>query len=259
MSGTVSEELYRIRIQGSPGFYTNARSALTANSTFAHLMHRLGHHDMRDKVKPAGDAFETIIAAYRNETSAEAFQQWFRDNFTQLIHVACAAYDSWMNLSMPRSKGSGGSVKQRRLLDKAKHRQKAEKHPIRKPQDRRHGRASVRPSALRRDSRACASQVTVIDLTIDSDWEDEDELLEVEAILSDSTAVNTALRVPRSPASSPKRALKSITRSSMAASCSRTRRRKSDFANPIPLCTLNPTISGQPLMLGSAKHPIVID
>ncbi|EDR14953.1 uncharacterized protein LACBIDRAFT_320454 [Laccaria bicolor S238N-H82] len=127
MSGTVSEELYRIRIQGSPGFYTNARSALTANSTFAHLMHRLGHHDMRDKVKPAGDAFETIIAAYRNETSAEAFQQWFRDNFTQLIHVACAAYDSWMNLSMPRSKGSGGSVKQRRLLDKAKHRQKAEK------------------------------------------------------------------------------------------------------------------------------------
>lgn len=50
---------------------------------------------MRDKVKPAGDAFETIIAAYRNETSAEAFQEWFRDNFTQLIHAACAAYDLW--------------------------------------------------------------------------------------------------------------------------------------------------------------------
>jgi hypothetical protein len=58
-------------------------------------MHRLGHHDIHDAVKPAGDAFETIIAAFRNETSTEAFQQWFRDNFTQLIHAACAAYDSW--------------------------------------------------------------------------------------------------------------------------------------------------------------------
>lgn len=152
--------------------------------------------------------------------------------------------------------------------------------PIRKPQDRRHRRASVRPSALQRESRPCASQVTVIDLTIDSDWEDEDELLEVEAILSDPIAVvssqwnttltmfilkfyfqNTSLRVPRkSPAPYPKQALQSTTRSSMAAYCSPTHRGKSDFTDPIPLvCTLNPTISGQPLMLGSAKDPIVID
>lgn len=69
---------------------------LTANSTFAHLMHKTGLlHDLTLPVKPAGDAFETILAALHSEQGAEAFQTYTRQYFVPLIETVGLAYDAF--------------------------------------------------------------------------------------------------------------------------------------------------------------------
>ncbi|KAF8971406.1 ribonuclease III domain-containing protein [Flammula alnicola] len=90
----VSGELFLRWPNEGPGFYTVARSVLTANSTFAHLMYKLGFHDINNPVKPAGDAFETMLAAFHGERGPDAFNEYVRPYFLPLIDsVAYAYYD----------------------------------------------------------------------------------------------------------------------------------------------------------------------
>ncbi|KAF9015085.1 ribonuclease III domain-containing protein [Cyathus striatus] len=95
MSAAVAEELYAAYKQMSPGFYTRTSSVLTANSTFAHLMHKAGFHNMENPVKPAGDAFETIIAAYQKEYGHDVFRSWLKEFFLPLIWVAGEAHQEY--------------------------------------------------------------------------------------------------------------------------------------------------------------------
>ena len=109
----IAEELYKRRPDGGPGYYTVrtitqptrsvlkvsiqiAKSVLTANSTFAHLMNKAGlFHDLSRSVKPAGDAFETIIAALHSEQGSKAFQLYARECFLPLIETVALAYDEF--------------------------------------------------------------------------------------------------------------------------------------------------------------------
>ncbi|KAF8168186.1 hypothetical protein B0H34DRAFT_684514 [Crassisporium funariophilum] len=96
IGAAVAEELYRAKPDGSPGFYTKARSVLTANSTFAHLMHKAGlFPNMNHPIKPAGDALETILACYQSEHGSQAFQSYTRQQFLPLILVVAGAYDRY--------------------------------------------------------------------------------------------------------------------------------------------------------------------
>ncbi|KAL0071901.1 hypothetical protein AAF712_000824 [Marasmius tenuissimus] len=74
MSSFVAQNLYRSLSEGTAHYYSQARSALTANETFAHIMARLGYFDMKGSIKPAGDAFEAIIGAFHAERGQEALQ-----------------------------------------------------------------------------------------------------------------------------------------------------------------------------------------
>lgn len=69
-----------------------ARSVLTANSTFAHLMHKLGFHNLDDPVKPAGDAYETILAVFHGESGPDDFEEYMRSFFAPLIDTVGDTY-----------------------------------------------------------------------------------------------------------------------------------------------------------------------
>ncbi|KAF8202850.1 ribonuclease III domain-containing protein [Pholiota molesta] len=98
IGASISEELFRCWPNEGPGFYTKARSVLTANSTFAHIMQRLGFHNDNQPVKPTGDAFETILAAYHSERGLDAFNQYVRQSFSSLIQCVGHTYhDSTAN------------------------------------------------------------------------------------------------------------------------------------------------------------------
>ncbi|PPQ92684.1 hypothetical protein CVT25_013991 [Psilocybe cyanescens] len=78
-----------------PGFYTHVRSVLEANSTFAHLMIKVGSSSADNPVKAAGDIFESIMAAFHREQGSDVFGQYFRKYFSDLIlraGKACKIY-----------------------------------------------------------------------------------------------------------------------------------------------------------------------
>ena len=52
-------------------------------------------HDLSHSVKPAGDALETILAAFHSEHGAKAFQTYARQYFLPLIEGVGLAYDSF--------------------------------------------------------------------------------------------------------------------------------------------------------------------
>jgi len=59
-------------------------------------MHKAGlFHDLSLPVKPAGDAFETILAAFHSEQGARAFQTYTRQCFLPLIETVGLAYDAF--------------------------------------------------------------------------------------------------------------------------------------------------------------------
>lgn len=59
-------------------------------------MHKAGLiRDPSLVVKPAGDALETILAAFHSEQGAKAFQTYARQYFLPLIETAGLAYDSF--------------------------------------------------------------------------------------------------------------------------------------------------------------------
>ncbi|KAF9040539.1 hypothetical protein BJ165DRAFT_1490681 [Panaeolus papilionaceus] len=93
ISALIAEALYRIRPKENPKFYTNASTVLVANSTFAHIMHKLGYHDITTGIKPAGDAFETVMAAYKQEVGKDTFEEYARVAFEPLIRVVSNTYD----------------------------------------------------------------------------------------------------------------------------------------------------------------------
>ncbi|KAF5385482.1 hypothetical protein D9757_005349 [Collybiopsis confluens] len=104
MAATISENLYRILPEGSPFIYTVARSALTANSTFARLMNRLGFCNNQISTKSMGDAFESIIGAAHRE-SLKRLNRWFRTYYMQLLILTaetCRALPSKGKSAKPR-------------------------------------------------------------------------------------------------------------------------------------------------------------
>ena len=110
ISASISRELFRCQPDETPDFYTvrssnffpsfsnvrlrmqKARSVLTANSTFAHLMHKLGFHNLDNPVKPAGDAYETILAVFHGESGPDDFGEYMRNFFTPLINTVGDTY-----------------------------------------------------------------------------------------------------------------------------------------------------------------------
>ncbi|TFK41241.1 hypothetical protein BDQ12DRAFT_711037 [Crucibulum laeve] len=171
MSDFVAQELYRIYNDVSPHFYTNTRSVLTANSTFAHLMHKVAFHNLNDPVKPAGDAFETIIAAFYKECGHDAFHGWIKQFFRPLIYVVGLAYRNYRNGHLQRRKINHINSGLVRVLDRARTQHFHRKHlSVCKP--------VVIPPLSRVVHPALQRLVwvgTMIDLTIDSDWEDVDD------------------------------------------------------------------------------------
>lgn len=59
-------------------------------------MHKAGLvHDLSCSVKPAGDAFETILAALHSEQGTKAFQAYAKRCFLPLIQTIGLAYDEF--------------------------------------------------------------------------------------------------------------------------------------------------------------------
>ncbi|CAA7258666.1 unnamed protein product [Cyclocybe aegerita] len=166
VGASVSEELFRCRPHEGPGFYTKARNVLTANSTFAHIMHKLGFHDINDAVKPAGDAFETILAAYHGERGPEAFQEYIHQYFPQLIHNIGHAYDHY------RSTVVISRVKRKKLTNSVVM-NRAQK--LKEPKHHLNKKHRPPPGPSQHTLKSTASQ-GVIDLTGDNSDYSEDEV-----------------------------------------------------------------------------------
>ncbi|KAE9408172.1 hypothetical protein BT96DRAFT_914134 [Gymnopus androsaceus JB14] len=96
MTAAVGENLYSVFPDGSPFLYTISRNALTANSTFARIMDRLGFGNPRLSTKASGDAFESIIGAKKQESPA-LLDQWFRTYYLPLL-----VYTADVCRSLPR-------------------------------------------------------------------------------------------------------------------------------------------------------------
>ncbi|KAJ4002392.1 hypothetical protein F5050DRAFT_1802344 [Lentinula boryana] len=84
MAAAVGESLCCYLPNGSPHQYTVARSALTSNSTYSAIMHRLGLSNSQNGRKSLGDAFESIIGAKKKENLA-SLDDWFQTYYVQLI------------------------------------------------------------------------------------------------------------------------------------------------------------------------------
>ncbi|PPQ62847.1 hypothetical protein CVT24_000541 [Panaeolus cyanescens] len=147
----VAQELYKLKPKQGPGFYTNALAVLVCNATFAHIMHRLGHYNIMTGIKPAGDAFETIMAAYKQESGQEAFETYVRDSFRPLIWIVCRSYDKARALHTIGNKKTNNHP----LVSRSWTKSKAPQDP--KPR-------YMSPSTRRRDSLP-----VIIDLTLDDD------------------------------------------------------------------------------------------
>lgn len=65
---------------------------MVANSTFAHLMKKVGLFRENDRVKPAGDAFEAILAAFYAESGPDEFHAYIKKYFFPLIITAGHAF-----------------------------------------------------------------------------------------------------------------------------------------------------------------------
>ncbi|KAF8905504.1 ribonuclease III domain-containing protein [Gymnopilus junonius] len=164
----ISEELFHCRPHEGPGFYTNARSVLTANSTFAHLMCKVGLYKPGDPVKPAGDTFETILAAYHSEKGPEAFKIYIRTYFVPLILSVSKAHDQYRQTRIRTRKNiCFGLDSEPRRLDNAKSklREKIGKQPT------KHGKTFYPPRHL--PGRPAKKSLIIIDLS-DLTSDDED-------------------------------------------------------------------------------------
>lgn len=58
-------------------------------------MAKLGIHDLRDEHKPAGDAFEMIVAGYFEEQGFQAVRDWVSKYYQPLIYVAKTACEDF--------------------------------------------------------------------------------------------------------------------------------------------------------------------
>ncbi|KAJ3514229.1 hypothetical protein NLJ89_g2496 [Agrocybe chaxingu] len=129
-------------------------------------MHKLGFHNINDAVKPAGDAFETILAAYHGERGPEAFQEYIHQYFPQLIHNVGHAYDHY------RSTVMSSRVKRKKLTNSVVM-NRAQK--LREPKHRLNKKHRPLPGRSQRALKSTASQV-VIDLTVENSDNSEDEV-----------------------------------------------------------------------------------
>ncbi|KAL0578728.1 hypothetical protein V5O48_003284 [Marasmius crinis-equi] len=110
MTSFVAQNLYKSLGEGTAHYYTQARSALTANATFAQIMARLGYFDMQGPNKPAGDAFESVIGAYHAESGPEALQHWQEQYFLPLIECAASVCRSLKAQDKRKTKTKGQKV-----------------------------------------------------------------------------------------------------------------------------------------------------
>ncbi|KAJ4486040.1 hypothetical protein J3R30DRAFT_3443466 [Lentinula aciculospora] len=168
MSAAVGENLCRCLPDGSPHQYTVARSALTSNSTYSTIMHRLGFNNPRNDRKSLGDAFESIIGAKKKEDLA-SLDAWFQTYYLRLliyIADACRSLPSKGKKARPRpilalirlrSIDHGSPVQKKRLVFAPRSLKKKGKGPY-----------ILKSPSMRTGHR-------VIDLTVDSDREDSND------------------------------------------------------------------------------------
>lgn len=113
MHGFVARELYTIHPNETPCYYTvittlyltsycnefgfvqSARSVLTANSTYAHLLCKIGFHDIKEPVKPAGDTFESLLGKYYAERGEAVFVTYAKKFFRPLMDTAGRAHSDY--------------------------------------------------------------------------------------------------------------------------------------------------------------------
>ncbi|KAF9270148.1 hypothetical protein L218DRAFT_1071629 [Marasmius fiardii PR-910] len=179
MTSFVAQTLYKFLSEGTAHYYSQARSALTANATFAQIMARLGYFDMEGPIKPAGDAFESIIGAYYNECGPEALEEWQEQFFSPLICCAAKVCRSMKKLQTKvktRNKSNPVLLRLRRpatpnIISPVHDRKSRKYFTTTSPSVRKLTRL-VRTPILK-------PQPLVIDLTAEGDLEGEAEIVEI--------------------------------------------------------------------------------
>ncbi|KIJ21818.1 hypothetical protein PAXINDRAFT_63406 [Paxillus involutus ATCC 200175] len=95
---SVALYLYQLFPDGTPGLYTNIRSAVNTNATFTHLMVKTGAHELpfqSHSTKAAADSFEVIVAALYMERGFPGVCAWVQEQYAPLIAAARRSYDEW--------------------------------------------------------------------------------------------------------------------------------------------------------------------
>ncbi|KAI0348541.1 ribonuclease III [Trametopsis cervina] len=88
----IAMELYKTIPDGNPHKYTEVRSVVHSNFTFANLVHKMGVRISAD-TKSLGDVFETMMGAYYTEKGFDALNVWVKHAFGPVIEAAAAAFD----------------------------------------------------------------------------------------------------------------------------------------------------------------------
>ncbi|KIL00267.1 hypothetical protein PAXRUDRAFT_23361 [Paxillus rubicundulus Ve08.2h10] len=108
---SVALYLYQLFPDGTPGLYTNIRSAVNTNATFTHLMVKTGAHELplqSPSTKAAADSFEVIVAALYMERGFPDVCAWVQEQYAPLIAAARRSYDEFVspkdhNIKLSRS------------------------------------------------------------------------------------------------------------------------------------------------------------
>ncbi|KAK7468818.1 hypothetical protein VKT23_003318 [Stygiomarasmius scandens] len=197
MNTFVAECIYRVmKQQGDAGVFTAARSALTSNQTFGQIMRRLGCSDAQGKIqKSEADVFETIVGGYFKEKGADLVKEWQETNYTPLVHHVAqicrslvparrkkrkriliprplmttptlGMYPLFMHYQLKIARRPQIATTKSLMISPLKDRLKSRK---------RSRLLSTRPSNANFSGKATSP----IDLTVDSDWEDTDDIVEV--------------------------------------------------------------------------------
>ncbi|KAF5374776.1 hypothetical protein D9758_000356 [Tetrapyrgos nigripes] len=210
----VAESIYKYLKQGDSGVYSAARSALTSNQTMGEVMRRSGYSNAQGSVsKCEADALETIIGSLFKEKGPEAVKQWLEINYVPLVQQSPFAH---LELDESKEKKTTKAIdnhshspyvychRAKLCLINSPERLVAKSLRLRTPKpfissplsDRLASRRKTKP--IRPSSMLFGSGASPIDLTNDSEWEDEDSVELLPPNLPSMDTITRAARVQSS-------------------------------------------------------------